>query len=186
MPKATALSQCKHPNSRKTNALVKQIKKTKAREKNKQNSNIKLNLLGEKILWFKDNLEPDCNSYSPRQVLKIIEKYLARFDEELEQIKLKHSIGNRKNRQHASREDIINLTIKTEKEEFNTCGLEIPDLLNIQQFSFLREWNGELRFLPKFKLKRYNRKALENAINNVESKPSQSQTNSTNDVMDTA
>jgi translation machinery-associated protein 16 len=48
---------------------------------------------------------------------------LGRFDAELEQIKIKHSIGNRKNRQHASREDIINLTIKAEREEFNSCGL---------------------------------------------------------------
>jgi translation machinery-associated protein 16 len=50
-------------------------------------------------------------------------RYLGRFDAELEQIKIKHSIGNRKNRQHANREDIINLTIKTEREEFNSCGL---------------------------------------------------------------
>ncbi|EEZ99432.1 translation machinery-associated protein 16 [Tribolium castaneum] len=185
MPKAAVISQCKHPNSRKTNALVKQIKKTKAREKIKQNSNIKLNLLGEKILWFRDNLEPDCSSYSPKKALGLVEKYLSRFDEELEQIKLKHSIGNRKNRQHASREDIIKLTMKTEKEEFNTCGLEIPDLLNTQQYRLLKEWNGELRFLPKFKLKRYNRKALENATNNKEPRPPQSQTSCTNDTMDT-
>jgi hypothetical protein len=45
------------------------------------------------------------------------------FNEELEQIRLKHSVGNRKNRQHASREDIIRLTLLREEEEFNTCGL---------------------------------------------------------------
>ena len=36
---------------------------------------------------------------------------------------MKHSIGKRKNRQHASREDIIRLTLLQEKEEFATCGL---------------------------------------------------------------
>lgn len=50
-------------------------------------------------------------------------RYLARFNDELEQIRIKHSVGNRKNRQHASREDIINMTIQRETEEFNTCGI---------------------------------------------------------------
>jgi translation machinery-associated protein 16 len=169
MTKIKELIKCKHPNSRKTNALVKQINKNKAREKSKHSGNIKLNILGEKIKWFKDNLEPGCTSYTVKQTLDIIEKYLGRFDAELEQIKIKHSIGNRKNRQHASREDIINLTIKTEREEFDSCGLEIPDILNIAQFNLLQNWNDELRFLPKFKLKRYSRKYLEESASSVKS-----------------
>lgn len=50
---------------------------------------------------------------------------MARFDDELEQISLKQSIGKRKNtnRQHANREDIIKMTISRENEEFSTCGL---------------------------------------------------------------
>lgn len=58
-----------------------------------------------------------------KQAYNTFFRYLARFNEELGQIKIKHSIGNRKNRQHANREDVINLTIKNEKEEFNGCGL---------------------------------------------------------------
>jgi translation machinery-associated protein 16 len=50
-------------------------------------------------------------------------RYLGRFQEELEQISLKHSVGNRKNRQHANREDIIRLTLLRDEELFNTCGL---------------------------------------------------------------
>jgi translation machinery-associated protein 16 len=52
-------------------------------------------------------------------------RYIGRNDEELEQIGIKHSIGGRKNRQHASREDIIKMTKKREQEEFDTCGLGI-------------------------------------------------------------
>ncbi|PSN35392.1 hypothetical protein C0J52_17820 [Blattella germanica] len=97
--------------------------------------------------------------------MKLIELYLSRFDEELEQIKMKHNIGNRKNRQHASREDVILLTKLHEKEEFHTCGLEIPDLLNPKQLEMLIKWEGELRFLQNFKLKRYSLKQLQGLAN---------------------
>lgn len=60
--------------------------------------------------------------------------YLGRFDEELDQIKMKHSVGQRKNRQHASREDIINMTIKREREEFDTCGLGLLKKIHINYF----------------------------------------------------
>lgn len=94
-----------------------------AHQKRKLSFNIKLNLLGEKIKWFQHHLEPAWNICEPHQVKELILKYLGRFDEELEQIKLKHSIGNRKNRQHANREDIIKMTIKNDMEEYITCGI---------------------------------------------------------------
>ncbi|CAH0553410.1 unnamed protein product [Brassicogethes aeneus] len=161
MPKVSDIEKCKHPNSRKTKALAKQIKKQKSRDKSKLAGNIKLNLLGEKMLWFKEHLNPNWVVCMPEDVTTLIEKYLCRFDDELEQIKIKHSIGNRKNRQHANREDIIKLTVKGEHEQFVGCGLEIPDLLDARQFNMLKEWNGELRFLQNFKIKRYSRKNLE-------------------------
>lgn len=46
-------------------------------------------------------------------------------------------------------------------EEFNGCGLEIPDLLNKNQFVLLQTWNGELKYVQKFKLRRFSRKFLE-------------------------
>lgn len=82
-----------------------------------------MNLLGEKILWLQQNLDLEWKICTSQDVEALILKYLARFNEELEQIQLKHSIGDRKNRQHASREDVIKLTIKREAEEYNTCGL---------------------------------------------------------------
>lgn len=90
-----------------------------------------------------------------------------RFDDELEQICLKHSIGGRKNRQHASREDILRMNIKRELEEYNTCGIEIPNFLDKNNFLLVRQWNGELRYLQNIKLKRYGKKHLEALINNA-------------------
>lgn len=54
---------------------------------------------------------------------QIIKKYLSRFDEELQQINLKKSVGNKKNKSHNNREKIIRMTMERENNEYNTCGL---------------------------------------------------------------
>lgn len=131
------------------------------RQKKKSDQSIKLNILGEKISWFKEQLLPDVTVYTPDQVDELLQVYLNRFDEELEQITIKHSIGGRKNRQHASREDIIRLNQKMELQEYKTCGIEIPDLLNTQQLKYLRNWDGELRFIQNFKLRRIGKPLLD-------------------------
>ncbi|XP_063368966.1 translation machinery-associated protein 16 homolog [Cydia amplana] len=155
------MEKLKHPNSRKTQKLATKMKRNEKKDQNKLGTHIKQNLIGEKILWFKERIPEDCLVLTKEQTLELVETYLARFDEELEQIALKNSIGHRKNRhQHASREDIINITKKREQNEFETCGLEMPDLLDAEQMQVLRNWNGELRFLQHFKLKRFTRKHL--------------------------
>ncbi|ENN79625.1 translation machinery-associated protein 16 homolog [Dendroctonus ponderosae] len=170
MPKIKQLEKCKHPNSRKTKALVKTLNRQNAKDKLKLGAQIKQNLLGEKLQWFQKNLNPDETSLSPFDLELLIAKYLGRFDDELEQIKLKHSIGQRKNRQHANREDIINMTLKSEKEEFKTCGIELPDLLNPNHLKQLKLWTGELRFLQNFKLKRFSLRNLKEAKEKLEKK----------------
>ncbi|XP_050352991.1 translation machinery-associated protein 16 homolog [Nymphalis io] len=160
MPKIKNLEKLKHPNSRKTISLAKKMLKNEKKNNNKIGTHVKQNLIGEKILWFKERIPEGCVILDKEQTLKLIETYLARFDEELEQIALKNSIGQRKSRQHASREDIINITKKRDIDEFETCGLEMPDLMNAQQMELLKNWNGELRYLQNFKLKRIARKHL--------------------------
>lgn len=161
MPKIkNNIEKLKHPNSRKTNSLVKKMKRNERKEQNKLGTHIKQNLVGEKIMWFKERIPENCSVLTKEQTLELIETYLSRFDEELEQIALKNSVGQRKSRQHASREDIINITKKRELDEFETCGIELPDLMDVEQMEVLRHWNGELRFIQHFKLKRIARKHL--------------------------
>lgn len=161
MPKIKKdIDKLKHPNSRKTLKLISKIKKHEKKDEKKVGTHIKQNLIGEKILWFKERIPEGCVVLTKEETLALIEEYLARFDEELEQIALKNSVGQRRNRQHASREDVINITKKQEQEEFETCGLEMPDLLDRQQMEVLKNWNGELRFLQHFKLRRIARKHL--------------------------
>ncbi|KAI4467522.1 hypothetical protein MML48_2g00009185 [Holotrichia oblita] len=161
MPKIKQnLSKIGHPNSRKTAALVRQVKRKQDRQKTKLAHVCLENLTGEKLMWFKEHLVPDVRVYLAEETEKIIAEYMARFNEELKQINIKQSIGKRKNRQYASREDIIKLTLKKEAEEYNTCGIEVPDLWDETQLNLLRTWGGELKYLQKFKLRRIGKRHI--------------------------
>ena len=79
--------------------------------------------LGEKIAWFRDHVGDEKPAFaSSSKIALLIEDYLGRFDEELEQIRLKNQVGQRSSRQHASREDTIEHTQKLERDEYEGCG----------------------------------------------------------------
>uniref|UniRef100_A0A1B6H4N3 Translation machinery-associated protein 16 n=1 Tax=Cuerna arida TaxID=1464854 RepID=A0A1B6H4N3_9HEMI len=182
--KGVSAASLSHPNSRKVQQLTKQVKKDAARKKAKMLHQMKLNLVGEKFLWFRDNLPQD-KALDHDVIASTITQYLRRFDEELEQITLKHSIGQRKNRQHASREDVIKLTKLQEEEEFKTAGIELPNLLEPSQVELLRKWNGELRFLQNFKLRRFSQQFLKKG--SVKSRPaSPVETKESNNIITTS
>ena len=125
----------------------------------------RMSALSDKLIWIKENLpgllEEDAEP-TKEVLLELIEGLLSRFDEELEQIEIKKSIGGKNRRsQHSAREDAITLTVNTEKSDFDGCGLEMPDLLDPQNFKYFSNWNGELRYVQNIKLKRFRRCDLE-------------------------
>ena len=125
----------------------------------------RLSALSDKLIWIKENLPgllEDGAEPTREVLLQLIEGLLSRFDEELEQIEIKKSIGgkNRRN-QHSAREDAITQTVSLEKSDFEGCGLEMPDLLDPQNFKYFSNWNGELRYVQNIKLKRFRRCDLE-------------------------
>ncbi|XP_032671197.1 translation machinery-associated protein 16 homolog [Odontomachus brunneus] len=157
-----------HPNSRKIIAIAKKTKKISNRQKTKLIGMVKQSLVGEKIMWIQQNMIPGVSPYTPELTAELLLKYIGRNDEELEQIAIKHSVGGKRGRQHANREDVIRMTKKREQEEFDTCGIEIPDILIPAQCEMLRTWNGELRFLPKFKFRRFGKVHLKNTLQKIE------------------
>ena len=124
----------------------------------------RMSALSDKLIWIKENLPgllEDGAAPTKEVLLELIEGLLSRFDEELEQIEIKKSIGKNRRSQHSSREDAITLTVNTEKSDFEGCGLEMPDLLDPQNFKYFSDWNGELRYVQNIKLKRFRRCDLE-------------------------
>ncbi|KAG6802360.1 translation machinery-associated protein 16 [Apis mellifera caucasica] len=161
-----------HPNSRKSIAIAKRTRKITNRQKAKMNGLIKQNLVGEKMLWIKEHMIPNICPYTPELTARLLETYITRHDEEMEQIVIKRSISYKRNKQHASREDVLRMTREREQEEYDTCGIEIPDILNPIQCEMLRNWNGELRYMTNFKFRRFGKKHLNEALKkaNKESK----------------
>ena len=99
-----------HPKSRKAKKLHnKEQRKLKLSGKVTVGGQ-RLQILGEKLLWFHENLNVILNSgeegkesVTKQDMLELIEAYIIRNQEELEQIKLKNSIGSgqfRKRNQH--------------------------------------------------------------------------------------
>uniref|UniRef100_A0A0N7ZDH0 Translation machinery-associated protein 16 n=1 Tax=Scylla olivacea TaxID=85551 RepID=A0A0N7ZDH0_SCYOL len=153
-----------HPRSRKAKQISKKVSRELKLKKRRGDSNIKLQCLGDKLAWFKENMDQEVDVITPKHVLELIEKYIDRNTEELEQITLKHSIGGRQVRQHASREDCLRITKEKEMELFTNSGFETVDFLTPDSLKIFKSWTGELRYLPNIKLRKYTKQGLEAMI----------------------
>ncbi|KAJ8781785.1 hypothetical protein J1605_010769 [Eschrichtius robustus] len=92
---------------------------------------LRLNLIGEKLQWFQNHLDPKKVGYSKRDACELIEsqisflffRYLNRFSSELEQIELHNSVKARQGRRHCSREAAIKQTVERERQQYGGYGL---------------------------------------------------------------
>ncbi|XP_067123855.1 translation machinery-associated protein 16 isoform X2 [Centruroides vittatus] len=153
MPKV-AKQKLIHPNSRKAQQLSKKQHHNIRVERKKDELNVKQQILLQKLLWFKNNLNEDevvCAKY----VLDLIES------DELEQIDIINNIKGRTGIQHAARKDSIKFTTDQEKNDFQSCGLEIPDLLDEKCLLYFRSWDGSPKYLTAIRMKKYSKEKLE-------------------------
>ncbi len=170
-PGAVRKNKVVHPNSRQASRMLSKQQKASKNQSKVKAGGARLQALGEKLCWLRDGLEICLDEEAvatPSTVAALAEAYLTRFQEELEQIKLKGSIGGGKNRknQHASRQDLLESTARAEREEFEGCGLEMPDLLDKKNLDYFRSWQGELRYVQNIKLRRFSKKWLEEQCDN--------------------
>ena len=104
-------------------------------------------------VYYEDYLFRKIVVFTIDDIRKLIDTYFHRFDDEIEQINTKKSIGKRAIGQHFSREKSIEMTLDTEKNEYETSGLVVPDLTNADNVKFLRNWKGEQSLIQAIKLK---------------------------------
>nr|XP_029718971.1 translation machinery-associated protein 16 homolog [Aedes albopictus] len=170
------LAKCKHPQSRKTLALARKMKKINNREKKKMGHAVKANIVGKKLGWFAEQLEGRTGPLTSSEFEQMIERYLSRFDEELEQIKLVQSINKQRNNQHASREASIKMTLEKEQENFNGGGLELPDLCDAMEFKKFQQWDGNAQSIQHLKIHFISRKRLQTNNKIVDSSTNENMT----------
>ncbi|KAL7021182.1 hypothetical protein ACKWTF_011788 [Chironomus riparius] len=176
---AKKIEEIKHPGSRKTVAAVRELKKIKKRESIKEGFAAKANILGKKLSYFAEQVEhfeQDKKCLTPDEFQEIIEKYFHRFDDELEQIKLKTQVNKKRQNQHANRESIIKMSLDKDMKNFSAGGIELVDLTDPVNFEKFKNWDGnshniqhmELKFISKKYLKQLKEKIVESQIMQVE------------------
>uniref|UniRef100_A0ACB8E7W8 Translation machinery-associated protein 16 n=1 Tax=Sphaerodactylus townsendi TaxID=933632 RepID=A0ACB8E7W8_9SAUR len=72
----------------------------------------------------KSHLDASKLEYTKTEACDLVENYLHRFSDELEQIELHNSIKGRQARQHSARETVINQTMERERQLYDGYGLE--------------------------------------------------------------
>uniref|UniRef100_A0A8D0GCX1 Translation machinery-associated protein 16 n=1 Tax=Sphenodon punctatus TaxID=8508 RepID=A0A8D0GCX1_SPHPU len=143
-----------HPYSRKAAQLTREAHK---QEKKENKKNQKARDKGEKLLWFQSHLDPSKAEYTKKEAYELVENYLHRFNNELEQIELHNSIKGRQGRQHSSRETIIKQTMERERQHYEGYGIDFCCLPLHLSFS-LRDWDGDLKKLPNIKIRKLSAK----------------------------
>ncbi|XP_008304436.1 translation machinery-associated protein 16 [Stegastes partitus] len=159
--KGKAAEKVVHPYSRKAAYLAREEIRLKKKDRQKTEKATRLNNTGERLLWFQGQLDPTKTTYTRKDACDIIERYLHRFDSELEQIELVNGIKGRQGRLHGAREAVIKQTIERERVQYEGVGFEIPDILNAKHLKTFREWTGDLKKLPNIKLRKVSNKGLD-------------------------
>ena len=160
MPKATKVKVSEkviHPKSRKAAQMVRNAHRKDKVDRRKSERTAILQSLADKVQWFKEHIKPEAKNCSVREVHDLINAYFARFDEELEQLRIGENIKGRQRQAGAkfSRENHIKMVLERDQQVYESSGLEIPDLTSGVNIKLLRGWNGNLDYLPKIKLKRF-------------------------------
>lgn len=156
MPKKTSAKDIRgrdklHPRSRKATQLQRaslRVDKLDNR-RTKRISTLIFPLL-DRISWFQLVVDPQTTHLALPEIRDLIRQYLARLDDELEAVLKTHRPG----RPIPRRADEIRLVQKTEKEEYERAGFEMPDLTNIENVAALRRWDGTRESLNLVKLVR--------------------------------
>ncbi|XP_065651856.1 translation machinery-associated protein 16 isoform X2 [Hydra vulgaris] len=161
MPKAEKIKKGKsnkeiHPNSRKASQISKSIHKQEKKQKQKEHLNERQKALREKLFWFKCEIEPVKDKYSLIEVSELILKYINRFEKRIDEIeklnKLNEELG-RHGQAHSAEYSALKLVREKETNLINDGCFEAPDITNRVVVKVLRDWSGELKDLPKIKLK---------------------------------
>ena len=136
-----------HPHSRKLKQLTKKLNH-KAKQRNKQTKSPSSIAMLTKLKWFQKGLDASKEVYEASEVRALIEKYLSRFDTQFKPELTPHCSW--------SSFTADGMLLEKERDLFSGAGLEAPDLTSKSVVKFLREWDGEFKWIQShIPLKRF-------------------------------
>ena len=120
-----------HPHSRKLKQLTKKLNH-KNKQKSKQTISPSNIAMLTKIRWFQKEVDQSKEVYEVSEVRALIEKYLSRFDTQSSPWSSFRAEG---------------MLLDRERELFSDAGIEAPDLTSKAVVKFLKEWDGEFKWI---------------------------------------
>ncbi|KAG2175500.1 hypothetical protein INT43_001147 [Umbelopsis isabellina] len=162
-----------HPSSRKAFQLTRVVMRNDRLEQRARSKETVGNPKIDRYLWFKFALDDTLPCATTEELHSLIQMYLCRHDEELENLQALR----KGNRPKTGRQDILEALIKKEKDEYekgfgktanyldimthiaafadttiSSC-LELPDLQNPKNVKILRSWDGDKNSMARIKTK---------------------------------
>jgi translation machinery-associated protein 16 len=155
--------------SRKAQFLSKQSAREQRVNQSQANTIAKNDTVAQKLLWFQNEVDPEKKNFTKKDLVEYTKKYLRRFEEELDQIEIIKTVGNRKGEQHVSRKSAIHLRTERDKQMLDSRGLEVPDIINAIHLDNFRKWDGNLLSIQSIKFRKIYQKDLEQTTDVKES-----------------
>ncbi|XP_052069532.1 translation machinery-associated protein 16-like [Mytilus californianus] len=150
-----------HPLSRKAQVLSKQAAREQRVNLSHANTTIKNDVIAQKLIWFQQEVDEERKDFTKRDLIEYTKKYLRRFDDELDQIAIIKSVGNRQGLQHTARKSAIQLSIERDQQMLESSGLEVPDIINGNHLDNFRKWDGNLFAVQNIKFRKLFKKDFE-------------------------
>ncbi|XP_065179215.1 translation machinery-associated protein 16-like [Sycon ciliatum] len=154
-PKQKVSKKVVHPNSRKASQISRHEAHRDRVQKNKSKAAKGMQQLRTVLEWFHERCTAE--SYSQDDVCDLIEEYISRFDDELEEIRLASTLKGRQVRPHASREDALRMVREKELALLTTGGFDAPDLTDAKNLALFRAWDQKVDHIPTFKMRKFRR-----------------------------
>ncbi|KAG2229836.1 hypothetical protein INT48_001084 [Thamnidium elegans] len=153
-----------HPYSRKAQQISRVYqRKEKLQKKENQKAN---NPMGERWIWFRYAFEEDKVVATKPEMHELVEAYLVRHDDEIEELEQDRHRGHKKPK--GPRQDHLEaLRISERNEYISGMGkkkkkkkkiekkwmlifiIELPDMTNGKTLKLLREWDGDKNSMPR-------------------------------------
>ncbi|KAI8978941.1 translation machinery-associated protein 16 [Pilobolus umbonatus] len=135
-----------HPYSRKAQQITRVYqRKEKLAKKESQRAH---NPIGDRWLWFRYIFDEDKITATKEEMHELIELYLMRHDEEIEELEAERHKGHKKPK--SPRQILLETLREQELNEYNS-GMELPDMTNGKILKLLRDWDGDKNSMSRIK-----------------------------------